>query len=439
MHVPRMHMPSGFTLTELLVATTIALAIMAAVAQLFTVFSRGLSQSQATVDLLGRMRSTAWQLRKDLAGVTTSLTPPGRPESNAGYFELIEGPQNDWTRSFVTGSAYTPPTATTPRSADLEGDTDDILLFTTRSSGGPFVGRYDAETIEAPCAEVAWFVRAAATQSVPGVTTYNLYRRQLLVVGYVGKEPFLSGVNSITATLPNFTYDISLRADAGRLVPNTLGDLTKRENRFMRSGTTAFPHAFQLSADATFDNTTRVWEDVMLANVVAFDVRVFDPQARAQTTVTPALYPGDPGYVAASASGNFGAYVDLGWGTAPPATRVPTPIVNVFPPTGTTAFQSDGVAIRNSATLNILPSDTYDTWSFHYEFNGIDDDGDGVIDEANNGVDDNADGVPDNPPEYETSPPYPVRLRGLEVRLRCLEPTSRQVRQITIRHTFQRR
>jgi hypothetical protein len=37
---------------------------------------------------------------------------------------------------------------------------------------------------------------------------------------------------------------------------------------------------------------------------------------------------------------------------------------------------------------------------------------------------------------YATSPPYPVPLRGIEVRIRCYEPSSKQIRQITVRHTF---
>jgi hypothetical protein len=92
--------------------------------------------------------------------------------------------------------------------------------------------------------------------------------------------------------------------------------------------------------------------------------------------------------------------------------------------------------VRNSSSNNALPVATYDTWSLHYEFNGEDEDGDGVADEGTNGVDDNGDDLPDNPPEYETSPPYPVPLKGIEVRIRCYEPTSKQVRQITLRHAF---
>jgi type II secretory pathway pseudopilin PulG len=444
---------AAFSLVELLVASTIALMVMGAVAQLFSLFSRTLSQSQATVDISGRMRNAAWQLRQDLAGVTVDVAPWTEPESDSGYFELLEGPNRDSSWAFTNG---------VPNS-DLQADTDDTLLFTTRSAGVPFVGRYGTDTIESQCAEVAWFCRAAGIQPTTDTTLYNLYRRQLLVVGYVGKPPFSNANNTIAGaftSLPSSDYDLSLRLELGAnnalsIVPNTLGDLTKRENRFMRNGvfnyqddtgatltvtSTAFPYSFPLDSNkrpltnATFDSTDRVWEDVILTNVISFDVRVFDPAAKAQRTATPSLLPGDPAYnatAAASGTGAAGAYVDLGWGGGSP-----TAIGGTFPPAGQTAFQSAGRAVRNSNSNNALPVATYDTWSLHYEFNGEDEDGDGVVDDGTNGADDNGDDLPDNPPEYETSPPYPVPLKGIEVRIRCYEPTSKQVRQITLRHAL---
>jgi hypothetical protein len=63
---------------------------------------------------------------------------------------------------------------------------------------------------------------------------------------------------------------------------------------------------------------------------------------------------------------------------------------------------------------------------------------DGQIDEP--AYDANGDGDYDDPGddagEMETSPPYPYPLRGIEVRIRCYEPSSRQVRQVTVRQTF---
>ena len=60
----------------------------------------------------------------------------------------------------------------------------------------------------------------------------------------------------------------------------------------------------------------------------------------------------------------------------------------------------------------------------------MDDDGDNQTDEGSDGI--------YNPATYETAPPYPVPLVGLEVRIRFYDPTARQIRQVTVRHTFRR-
>jgi hypothetical protein len=86
----------------------------------------------------------------------------------------------------------------------------------------------------------------------------------------------------------------------------------------------------------------------------------------------------------------------------------------------------------------------YDTWSFHYEHDGIDqdaatDNGAG-IDQGTNGLDDDVgagavNGV-DDILERETSPPYPVPLRGMQVKLRIYEPDTRQIREATVTRNF---
>lgn len=373
---------AGFSLSELLVASAIALVVMGAVATLFGVFSGALSRSQGTLDLTSRMRTTAWQLRQDLAGVTLEVIPGVNPEADAGYFSLLEGPARDSSAAANT--------------SNLTADIDDALQFTTRAIPGPFASRFNADTIEAPCAEVAWWVIAAANQPVAGVTLYELCRRQMLVVDYIGKDPFQAGGNSLAgaavASAQQF-YDISMRTEGGRLVPNTLGDLGRRENRFA-------------TATGSLRNTVRDGEDVILTNVISFDVRVFDPQARSQVSGSIVRYPGDPTYVA-PATGPSGAYVDLGAGQAAGPLSLPPDAKSALP-AGTVA---------------------YDTWTLAYEFNGT----------GTNGLDDNADGLPDDVGELTRPPPYNVPLRGIEVRIRCYEPASGQVRQMTVRQTFRSR
>jgi hypothetical protein len=246
---------------------------------------------------------------------------------------------------------------------------------------------------------------------------FNLHRRQRLIVGSVGKEPFFSSGNQAAVDRSTIEYDISLRPAIAAATPNSLTDLANRRNRLAHNPL-LFP--FPLIHDPkttptpdnlTFNNTPREGEDVVLTNVIAFDVRVFDPRATAQAGPGTSLFPGDPGYSAGT--GAYGAYIDVGSG------------------------QGGGVLsgpMHQKARLAGPP--TYCTWSTGYELNGQDDDGDGKVDQGTNGADDNGNGLIDEATESETMAPYPVPLRGVEVRIRCYEPVSKQVRQITIRQAF---
>lgn len=79
---------------------------------------------------------------------------------------------------------------------------------------------------------------------------------------------------------------------------------------------------------------------------------------------------------------------------------------------------------------------TWDSGSPHYEYNGIDDDGDTLVDEGTNSLDDDGDGVVDEEDEREMQRPYPQPIRGLQVRFKAVEKTTASVRQLTITHSF---
>ena len=471
----------GMTLVEMLVAMAASLLLMAAIARAFAAFSGAMSNSRAILETDARLRSAAHRLRTDLQGVTTQMLPPRNPAQGEGYFEVIEGPLTDYQDStdpaapvaIVSGTTEVCPT-----------DIDDVLLFTTRNTDTPFIGRVGSGTMESSTAEVAWFARP--TPGTTGPVTYTLYRRQLLVMGYVGRGPFLneatdgvdnngnSVVDEFAETTPGvnntltFSYyggtwrdfysapcDISARREMAtgsfdRLVPNNLSDLTRRENRFMhnRGGVTdgtPFPFPFVdhtiASTSSTvetlpavleglvFDSTSqRQGEDVVLTNVLAFDVRVFDATAPIRDSGNgTALVPGDPGF-ASGTDGGSGCYVDLGHGVT--ANSLITPINPLFSASTSTVGGSGDILTR-----------TYCTWSTHYEADGINQDsedegGSPIIDEGTDGLDNDNNSLVDDAAEQETSPPYPYPLRGIEVRIRVYEPSSRQVRQVTVRQTF---
>ncbi len=440
MNPPHPRVPSvrrGMTLVEMLVATTMTLIIMGVVAQLFGMMGQGLTGSRNVLDLDAQLRGVAHTLRTDLAGLTVDTLPPVAPEKDSGYLEIIEGPVSDLS-AFLAGNPTT-----------LSADWDDVLMFTTRSFGDPFIGQGSVNVfgqtrpqspyaeLRSQYAEVAWFCRQspASQQVVPGTTLYTLHRRQLLVLPYVGLGAFDGGGNRVTAPVAMFQADndLSVHALSTNLVePNSLADLTKRENRFLHNpggtvtgGAYPFDLGGQFNAAGEFNahlTGTRVGEDVVVSNVIAFDVRVFDPKAQ--------LVPAGNGPSPDVISRQHGTYIDFGTDTS-----VSQQVI-FLAGFSDNVFRTRGVYVSNAPNSRVLSRPTYDTWSTHYEANGLDEDGDGVVDEGVNGLDDNGDGVIDDVTERETSPPYPASLRGIEVRIRCYEPSSRQVRQVTVRHSF---
>ncbi len=288
----------------------------------------------------------------------------------------------------------------------------------------------------------------------PPVQLYTLYRRVLLV------SPGLIN-NTNFPTLANQSFyevnDLSVRMqkDSGGnyiTVPNSLGDLTKRENRFAHYG----PFPFQLNGGnagqpypiftgiappGTFPNRSaylapfhpsspRFADDVLLTNVAAFDVQLYNPQMPVQVAANTALTPSDVGYTGGGAA--QGCYADLGGPTWLPGFPI---LLSPRLPVGSTLnLTSDPPTFSGTALTN-----TYDTWSLHYENNGIDDDGANGIDQSTNGIDDppgGGNGVVDDPSERETNPPYPAPLRGIKVTIRVYEPSSKQVRQMTVVQDF---
>jgi hypothetical protein len=279
----------------------------------------------------------------------------------------------------------------------------------------------------------------------------------------------------------------------GQLVPNSLGDLTKRENRFAhpaaafpfdariwgflglptlaecssptwmanwKCGTTppgnAGPNipkidmwdganiatAFGVSSGTASPDQylahdgTRLADDVVLTNVIGFDVKVWEPAPNPPNN-------GMPGYV------NLG-YAGTQFNPA------------LAPPQGPTTPRFDHVGAPKSGLVAVgtvpnppkFPQRVYDSYCFSYENEGIynfNASGNPVPLSPNNypqglgkwpagtstnGLDDDGNGIVDDANELITQPPYPVPLRGIQVKVRCFEPDSRQIREITIEQDF---
>lgn len=385
----------GLTLIEVMVSLAAAMVVLAAVISVLGMVTKGVADSRSMIEVTNRLRSASVLLRNDLAGVTSPGLVWQKGEAGNGYLEIIDGPKVDDQGTGNDSSALS-----------LNGDSDDFWMATIRSNGAPFVGKTSSgNTITSPLAEVAWFLVADRTLG-DGTQVYNLYRRTFLICNNV---PGVTGQFSGNVTQPQ--QDLSYRHNGTATIPNSLGDLSVRKNRaFHNNSNTAAPTPVVLTGD-------RQGEDIVLTNVLAFDIKVFDPTATVHANGNIGLVPGDRGYSGGTNAGN-GAYVDLGQGK------------------GNGARFNTGM--DSKAQLSGNP--TYDTWSFDYETDSMTQAGAPESD-ANrnryvNGLDDNGDGVVDDANERDTMPPYPYALRGVQIKIRVYEPSSKQVREVTVEETF---
>ena len=150
----------GFTIVELLVASTVGLLLVLGVIEAFRQIANAVNKGRANVQLSGQLRNVTNLLREDFRGITVQATPNTTAASATGYFEIIEGVDNDSISS--AGGFDT-----------LTGDTDDVIMFTSRRLGEPFSGRVQGtfvasgqpfETITSPNAEIIYWLEPRNTE-----------------------------------------------------------------------------------------------------------------------------------------------------------------------------------------------------------------------------------------------------------------------------------
>ena len=328
--------------------------------------------------------------------------------------------------------------------------------------------------------------RANVAQRYPnGTPVRSLHRRVLLIRPDLDlSNIILNGVDEVATFASN--NDISVRfvrqSGAGetyRVEANSLGDLTMRHNRafrtIFRSSNPLKSNRFaqtrisddrdgerQMLSSASLllrhgsmknmflhspDGGTgtfmmRRGQDVVLSDVLAFDVQVWDPAAPIMlaadgaTTVTPS----DPGFPSAAPLNARGAYVDLGFGVLPKY-RGNTPLPGLFgglphPKSRLPIAGADQDA--NTASSGSFGSATYCTWCDAYEHDGYNSNpaAGKLVDEGTNGFDDDGVNGVDDPGELETMAPYPHPLRGIDVKLRVMDFATRQIRQSSVTVDF---
>ncbi len=240
----RLNARGGYTLVEILVATTLTLILMFAVVQIFAMISGSVSDSRALLEMNDRLRSAKTRLQMDLEGLTVVPLPP-RGEEDDGYLEIIEGAVGVSTAITTVARNYSEgndPDTTV-------GDFDDVLMFTTRNVRTPFA---DGST-ESDVAEVAWFVYGN-----------RLYRRVKPVERVSGgSNPDLS--------------DLTLRTNRNQLVSRTGTLVSLPDNTTARDFWVGKGDEDSSGTELTKGSFVADDDDVILNNVIGFDVKVFDP------------------------------------------------------------------------------------------------------------------------------------------------------------------
>jgi prepilin-type N-terminal cleavage/methylation domain-containing protein len=253
----------GLTLVEMLVTVALVLLIMVVITSVFRSAATVASRQKISMEQETTLRRLDSLIRQDLRGATFLLEPAKQPYSSAlpysndsfTFFQPINPRDNLGYFEYGENSI-----------ADKQGeDGDDYLAFTTKSpEGQPFRGFVVVRGVN--LAGTPIFSRVPITSNYAEVIYYhrngNLYRRVLLIVperkGQLVTGPIHGG--GFYAQVVNGSLVIDpLQTNAGGQyvpvswhamntisarpspqgtsyapVPNTLGDLTNRENRFAR-------------------------------------------------------------------------------------------------------------------------------------------------------------------------------------------------------------
>lgn len=283
----------GLTLIEVLIATTITILMLAALAEGFKRIGDSIAENRAGLEVSNRLRGISLRLKEDLESVTVPLNPPLDATGAQGYFEYFEGPMCDYSLAERLGDkTSSDPTAFAP--AARYGDFDDLLMLTSRAGNTWYTGkipRYirivarggtptfpddlQSEVIASQYAEIIWYARPhddPALLNAPGSPIaydndldgapqlVKLHRRVLLIrpdlnttatIGgrtvpalqtYAAAGTWMMATKNrlIGMHLPHQQCDLSLRrvenvapgATFDYVAANSLEDLALRQNRF---------------------------------------------------------------------------------------------------------------------------------------------------------------------------------------------------------------
>ncbi|HMO35554.1 MAG TPA: prepilin-type N-terminal cleavage/methylation domain-containing protein [Gemmatales bacterium] len=444
---------AGLTLVEMLIALALSIFIMAILSEAFVKGLEVFGQYKALADLEQRLRTVANIIRRDLRAPhfegnrkLSECTVSGKPmpildglrnvpygplEAEALIRQLHQYRFKSPSEGFFSVGEWPNRPGVVPRTTSfLEGqdafarpsyrDQYDVLHFTSRLEGnepdkffygrvrpgspldgaGNFLSRFDSANnnglYTSQAAELLYFIGPDDTQNLPGVgtpngpvRTFNLYRQAwLLIPSGFSSAPAPLGDNSYAnEALYRLENDVSADFVGTTAFYNTIADVQHRERRI---------DAGLVRAPRVLPSLQQDGSDILLTNVISFDVKVFDPFAY---KVPLGASSGGPG------SGR-GAYVDIGDVFDNVLDAVGNP-ANVAPTAA--AVSGDALTPVFGATVNTAGVlETFETGTARF------------------------DGPPGGGIYLSQSPSHAFPITSIQITIRVYEPKSRQTRQITI-------
>lgn len=427
----RSYSPVAYTLVELLVALALSLLLLLGVVELLSRVGGTMNDTRAAMGASANLHEAAILLRQDLARIPDTLaTKPLRIadasekeiSDNDGYLEIIEGPYGVLSHPYVDSSRNNAPDPTV-------GDVDDIIAFTAFAEHTRFRGLvlnenqvYSIE--ETDIAEIVWFVRGN-----------TLYRRVRLIkddtpVSERADRKFRllhafedNSGDSVVNSFPYPLYDIDNHPDWRYLRVPTLEETlhknwTSGQWKTITFDSTGFtenpdlweqPHFFPNSQDSHsgslkqfVDNPrkSRAGEDVVLTNVLSFDVKVWCPET--------------------------GDFVDLGTADSVWVDNNNQPILNVNQPNSPRTWDS---WTQNGEYADKLPP--YPTKELIDEVTRLE------AELANTPDDEQKlEEAKDKLKQAQEQLVRFGRLEAVQITIRCFDPASRVIKQVTVEHQF---
>ena len=229
----------GFTLVEMLIAMTITLLMMAALARAFAFVGTRVQESRAETQLANNLRDITTRIQSDLTQCTVELTPnSGLEEDQKGYFLYYEGPVTDATSSLfhvkvdAQGNVESLPYS-------RYGDFDDYLAFTAVAKGNQWftgkVPRYllDRKSIESNLPPGTSYSGPTGTpQSGESEELVTITSKYAEIIYFASPEYDRSSTNVPPDYLDNDGIDMN---DDGTIEPNEIANgLPDRLNLYRR-------------------------------------------------------------------------------------------------------------------------------------------------------------------------------------------------------------